>query len=109
MAAFDKNPLKVSEYLHAQIELSLLTPLKEISYLDLHDLSTKVRTDIDGLYISHNDKSTSLLLSSSDFSNSLALVTYLFEKAGISTNSLLPQAKVYTFNVEKSHDEPILA
>jgi len=111
-AAFqDKNfePLKVSEYLQTEIELSLLTPLEEVFYQDINDLASKIRPNIDGLYLCLEEKSVSILPSYwLQYPNAHDFIEHLFALCGTSRKSLLKHAKIYTFEVEKSRDESIL-
>lgn len=112
VAAFqDKHfaPLSVSQYLKSKIELSLLTPLHELNYTDIEDLRSKVTPAQDGLSISLGNKNAVLLpqfwskLSSFD-----AFFEHLLAKAGLNKKDLDSYPKIYSFQVEKSHDEPIL-
>jgi len=111
-AAFgDKNfePLKVSEYLHAQVQLSLLTPLTQINYLTLDDLYSKIHKNIDGVYVCLDDKNASLLPSYWPGASSVPnFLEQVFKAANLQACDLDKKPKVYTFQVETSHDEPIL-
>ena len=111
-AAFqDKRfePLKVSEYLQTQVELSLLTPLEEIPYLDVNDLYTKIKIGLDGIYISTGTQNGSLLPSYwSQYPNTHDFIMHLLHSCQLNESDLLKHPKVYRFQVEKSRDEPIL-
>ncbi|HIC44509.1 MAG TPA: AmmeMemoRadiSam system protein A [Sulfurimonas sp.] len=108
-AAFENNPLKVSQYLHAKIELSLLTPLSQIVYCNIPDLLSKIKNSRDGLYICLDTKSATLLPSSwTDFPHTQDFVSHLLHKANLIESDLHGRAKIYTFEIESSHDEPIL-
>ena len=111
-AAFqDTNfePLKVSEYLKAEVELSLATPLEQIQYTDIGDIYSKIRTEIDGVHIEFEDKSASLLPSYwLLYPNVHDFMAQLFKHSNITDSDLLKHPKIYTFQVEASRDEPII-
>jgi len=111
-AAFEDKafgPLKVSEYLQAELELSLLTPLEELSYLDISDLLSKIKPKIDGIYIHLEDKSASLLPCDwLQFPKVHDFIKQVFKLSNINESDLLKHPRIYIFQVEKSRDEPIL-
>ena len=112
LAAFqDKinTPLKVSDYLHASIELSLLTPTHELNYTTLEEIKNQVSVKEDGLCIIIDDKETSLLPQMWSYYPSFDLFfSQLLHKAGLTGSILSSHPKIVTFQVEKQRDEPIL-
>jgi AmmeMemoRadiSam system protein A len=111
-AAFEDErftPLKTSEFLHCSIELSLLSEPEEISYTDIDDLREKVRVGKDGLILILGDKEASFLpqiwSQLKTFDNFL---TRLLNEAGLSIEDMRHHPKIYSFQIEKERDEPIL-
>jgi len=111
-AAFqDKRfaPLSTSQYLRSKIELSLLSPLLELSYTDVEDLRSKITPNQDGIHIALGNKSATLLPQVwSKFSNFDAFFEHLLHEAGLSEKDLDSHPNIYIFQVEKSRDESIL-
>ncbi len=111
-AAFEDRrftPLKTSEYLHASLELSLLTEPKEIAYQSISDIKEQIRCGMDGLIITLGDKQAAFLpqiwnqLDSFD-----AFFSHLLQEAGLTSEMMNKHPKVFTFQVEKQSDQPIL-
>ena len=109
-AAFeDENfePLRISEYLQASLEVSLLTPLTELEYTSIEEIEKQVHSHEDGLVISLNEHQAAFLpdiwLQVADFNE---LFTALLKQSGLT--SLDQHPKVFTFQVEKQRDEPTL-
>lgn len=111
-AAFEDtrfSPLKTSEYLRSTIELSLLTPPKELTYRSLEDLKRQVIPGEDGLIISLGDKQAAFLPQIwSQLKSFDEFFEHLLHEAGLHPNDLSKQPKIFTFQVEKQRDEPIL-
>jgi len=109
-AAFEdeNNPaLKVSEYIKATIELSLLNPAKELNYETLADLKSQIRPHQDGISILYKDKEYSFLPQFwSQFDSFEDFFTALLKQAGLKDLSTHP--KVYLFQCETSSDAPII-
>lgn len=109
-AAFEDKrfePLKTSEYLQTTIELSLLTPLKELLYESIEDIKKSVKEREDGLVLSLGDKQGAFLPQIwSQLPNFDEFFARLLEESGIESLDEHPQ--VFTFQVEKQSDEPIL-
>ncbi len=101
------EPLSTSEYLQISLELSLLTPLRELIYENSDDIKKNVKPKEDGLVISLGKKQAAFLpqvwtkLSSFD-----EFFSQLLNESGI--NNLNEHPQVFTFQVEKHRDEPIL-
>ena len=110
VAAFEDerfNPLITSEYLQATLELSLLTPLKELNYENLEDIKNAVVPKEDGLVISLGKNQAAFLpqvwtqLSSFD-----EFFKQLLQDSGL--KDLNSKPKVFTFQVEKQQADAIL-
>jgi len=111
-AAFqDKNhePLKVSEYLRAKLQLSLLTPRTKLTYTSLENLKSQITPYEDGMFISLKSQQASLLPQAwSQFSSFEAFFSHLLLEADISDQELSSYPDIYIFQSETSSDEPIL-
>ena len=111
-AAFqDKKhePLKVSEYLQAKLELSLLTPQTQLTYANVDDLRSQITPYEDGLFISLRDKQAYLLPQAwSQYPSFEAFFSHLLSKSGIDEKELSTYPEVFIFQTETSSDEPIL-
>ena len=110
-AAFEDErfePLKTSEYLRSIIELSLLTPLTELKYKSIEDIKNSVNVGEDGIVIVLNDKQAAFLPQIwSQIPGFEEFFSHLLQESGLKDLSNSPQ--VFTFQVEKQSDEPILA
>ncbi len=103
------SPLKTSEYLQSKIELSLLTPPKELQYSDIADLKEKVTVGSDGLIISLDEKSSAFLPQIwSQLQDFDTFFSHLLQEAGLSLKDLSSHPQVFSFQVEKQIDEPII-
>lgn len=104
------SPLTTSEYLHATVEISLLTPPEEVEYCNEVDLKEKLRPGIDGVILALGHHQATFLPQVweqlPDFDNFFCCLS---EKAGLSREEPLKcHPKIYTYQVEKAHDEPII-
>ena len=101
------EPLRTSEYLKTIIELSLLTPLKELTYESLDDIKKAVIPKEDGVVIVLGEKQGAFLPQVwSQLSDFDTFFSHLLQESGLSSLDEHPQ--VFTFQVEKQSDEPIL-
>ncbi|MDF1880635.1 AMMECR1 domain-containing protein [Sulfurimonas sp. MAG313] len=109
-AAFESEkyePITVSKYLHARIELSLLTPFIQLQYDTIKDLESKILPFEDGLTLHLQDKTASFLpIKWSEHETFEVFIAALLKEAGISDFS--NDIKVYTFQVQKQSNDPIL-
>ena len=103
------SPMTTSEYLHAAVEVSLLTAPVELEYSDVADLKTKIRPGIDGVIIALGGRQATFLPQVweqlPDFGQFFA---HLGLKAGIGPDVLSHHPQIFTYQVEKAHDEPII-
>lgn len=111
-AAFEDksfSPLKTSEFLQCSIELSLLSEPREISYTDMDELREKVQAGTDGLILISGGKEVSFLPHLwSQIGTFDECISHLLQKAGLSIADMKQRPKIYSFQVEKERDEPIL-
>jgi len=111
-AAFEDSrfsPLTTSEYLHSSLELSLLTEPKELTYHTLTDIKEQTKCGEDGLIITLGEKQAAFLpqiwtqLTSFD-----EFFSHLLQEAGLTSDQMSEHPQVFTFQVEKQIDKPIL-
>ena len=101
------EPLKTSEYLQTTIELSLLTPLTELKYTNLEEIKEAVNPREDGLVIISGKKQAAFLPQVwSQLPSFEAFFQGLLKESGLTDLNDSPQ--IFTFQVEKQRDEPIL-
>lgn len=102
-------PLTTSEYLHCRVEVSLLTPPEEMAYDDIADLRSKIRPGIDGVILSwHGRQATFLPQVWEQLPDFDAFFAHLGQKADIGPDALRHHPQIFTYQVEKAHDEPII-
>lgn len=111
-AAFEDprfSPLKTSEYLQAKIELSLLTPPKEISYQIIDEIKKQVTPNQDGLIISLGENHSAFLPQVwSQFNDFDSFFSRLLAEAELTLHDMGSHPKISIFQIEKQIDEPIL-
>ena len=102
----DYTPLKVSDYINATLELSLITPLEKLNYTDISDIQKQVSQD-NGLLIS-TPTSQAFLLPSNWFTYDTfdKFFSKLLKDAGI---NLEEKPDIYSFEVEKERDTPLVS
>ncbi len=111
-AAFEDSrfsPLKTSEYLRSRLELSLLTEPKELAYDTIADIKRQTRCEEDGLIISLGEREAAFLPQIwSQLNDFDTFFSHLLREAGLTPEHMSEHPKVYTFQVEKQIDNPIL-
>jgi len=109
-AAFDSkgfSPLKVSQYIHSKIELSLLTPQSKLEYTSIKDIKSKLKSNIHGLVLLSMDKKTVFLPQQwIDYPSFEEFFSEVLKEANLTDLSSHP--KLYTFEIERQIDEPIV-
>ncbi len=112
-AAFEDtrfSPLKTSEYLRSSIELSLLIEPKEITYRDIDELRQKLSQGKEALIFAAGGNKTDFLpqvwSESSSFEEYLAR---LLQEAGLEAKQMRHHPKIFSFQIEKERDTPILS
>ena len=95
-------PLKERELEQIKIEVSLLSPYKELEYKDKEDLKQKIRVNIDGIILkSGSNQATFLPQVWEDIPDFDSFFVHLCNKAGLSLNCLDHHPAIYTYQVEK--------
>ena len=102
-------PMTTSEYLHAVVEVSLLTPPEELSYDDIDDLKSKIRPGIDGVILVLGGRQATFLPQVWEQLPEFELFfAHLGQKAGIGADALQHHPQIFTYQVEKAKDEAII-
>jgi uncharacterized protein len=103
------SPLTTSEYLRTTVEVSLLTPPEAVEYADAAALRQKIRPGIDGVILSlEGQQATFLPQVWEQLPTFDDFFAHLGAKAGIGTDALRRHPDIFTYQVEKAHDEPLL-
>ena len=101
------RPVRPEEYDKLEIEISLLSPPKELPYTDVEDLRRKIRPGIDGVVLRLGNYQATYLPSVweqlPDFDSFFAT---LCQKAGLAPNCLQMHPVIYTYQAEKIKEEP---
>jgi AmmeMemoRadiSam system protein A len=100
------SPLRPEEYDRIDVEISLLTPPRELPYVDKADLKAKIRPGIDGVILRLGNYQATYLPSVweqiPDFETFFAT---LCQKAGLAPNCLEAHPVIYTYQAEKIEEE----
>jgi AmmeMemoRadiSam system protein A len=95
-------PLRPEEFDQLEIEISLLTPPRELPYTDIEDLRRKIRPGIDGVILRLGNRQATYLPSVweqlPDFDSFFAT---LCQKAGLAPDCLAAHPVIYTYQAEK--------
>lgn len=103
------SPLTTSEYLHAAVEVSLLTPPEPLEYRDTPDLKAKIRPGTDGVILSLGGyQATFLPQVWEQLPEFEQFFAHLGLKAGIGSDALSRHPEIFTYQVEKVKDEAII-
>ena len=95
-------PLRPDEYGKIEIEISLLSVPRKLSYKDKEDLRRKVRCGIDGVIINLNGHQATYLPSVWEQLNNFDIFfATLCQKAGLPQNCLDSHPNVYIYQAEK--------
>ena len=112
VAAFELpqySPLGTSEYLHAAIELSLLTPLQRLEASTLQELYEAITPHHDGIVIKHTGKSAYFMPENWDNNSDIAtIIAQLHEALHVNPDPRNPDIEIFIFQTEKAKDTPIL-
>ncbi len=112
-AAFEDKrfaPLKTSEYLQSQVELSLLTPPIQVYYDSIEQLQEQIVIGEDGVILTYEDKQAAFLPQIwSQLKDFDSFFQHLLHEAGLGRDGLKLHPDIHTFKVEKQIDEPILS
>ena len=101
------QPLQKDELKNIEIEISLLTPPKELHYKDTQDLKKKIQKGRDGVIISYNGYQATYLPSVwEQLDNFESFFITLCQKAGLPGNCLELHPTIYTYEAIKIKEEP---
>lgn len=104
------SPMTTSEYLHASVEVSLLSAPQEVDYTDVEDLKAKIRPGIDGVILSVGARQATFLPQVWEQLPAFeTFFAHLGEKAGLGAHALQQHPQIYTYQVEKAEEGPILS
>jgi len=99
-------PLSESELSEIKIEVSLLSPYKELIYKDKDDLKKKIRVNVDGVILKlGSNQATFLPQVWEDIADFDSFFAHLCHKAGLSPNCLDYHPKIYTYQVEEIEEK----
>jgi AMMECR1 domain-containing protein len=111
IAAFETSeypPITVSEYLHVSIQISVLTPVKELFYNDINDLTTQITPFEDGIIMTYNEREAYLFPDTwSDIDTPASVIKRLSDALHVHS-SLEQQAKISIFQIQNAKDRAIL-
>lgn len=98
--------LRADEFDKIEIEISLLTPPKEMPYIDKADLKNKIRPGIDGIILRlGNYQATYLPSVWEQLPDFEAFFATLCQKAGLAGNCLDAHPVIYTYEAQKIEEE----
>lgn len=112
IAAFESEnypPITTSEYLHVSLQVSILTPLKELLYDNIDELQEQIAYLEDGILMSYDNKEAYLFPDTyKELNSTIQAINKLKGVLNIGHN-LNKKAKIYTFKVQNAKDKPILS
>ncbi len=102
-------PISTSEYLHAVIEVSILTSPVEIAYETVNELKSKIRVGVDGVILNNNENSATFLPQVwNELTTFDTFFSALCNKASLEANCLSQHPNIFTYQVDSAKDSPIL-
>lgn len=102
-------PLRGVEFLHAALELSLLTPLQRIEANALETLAGQITPHTDGIVVKHKDQSAYMMPENWKEQERIeSVITKLHEALHVRCNLDDPDTIVYKFQTQKAKDKPVL-
>jgi len=103
-------PLSASEYPRTAVEVSLLSEPQEVSYRDTQELKSIIRPGVDGVILALGGRQATFLPQVweqlPDFET---FFVHLGHKAGIGGNALEFHPQIFTYQVEKAKDAPLVS
>jgi AmmeMemoRadiSam system protein A len=95
-------PLREEELNDIEIEVSLLTPYKELPYKDKEDLKKKIKPNIDGVILKYGSHQATFLPQVwEELPDFELFFAHLCQKAGLRANCLDYHPEIYIYQVEK--------
>jgi AMMECR1 domain-containing protein len=110
IAAFELDeypPITTSEYLHVSVEVSILTPLKELIYGDIEQLSGEITPKDDGVLMSYKQKESYIFPDAWGDKDVKSVLLELADILGIDDISKAVP-KVEIFQIHSARDTAIL-
>ena len=102
------QPIQKTELKNIEIEISLLTPPKELYYSDVQDLKKKIRQGKDGVIIHYKGYQATYLPSVwEQLDNFESFFTTLCQKAGLPGNCLEFHPTIYTYEAIKIKEDSL--
>jgi len=96
------KPISKDELEHLDIEVSVLTPPKELKYKDILDLKAKIKIGVDGVILRYKNHQATYLPSVWEQLPSFELFfTHLCQKANLMGNCLEYHPVIYTYQAIK--------
>jgi AmmeMemoRadiSam system protein A len=96
------SPLSLDEFPDINIKISILSPFEKINAKDLKDLLSKIRPNIDGIYLkSQNGQATFLPDVWEKVSNKELFIYELYRKAGLTIDYPFSQIEWYRYTTER--------
>ncbi|MFT5836367.1 MAG: AmmeMemoRadiSam system protein A [Sulfurimonas sp.] len=100
------NPISSAEFLHLNLEVSILSEPEILEYEDYEDLLQKVRPNIDGLILTHKGhQGTFLPQVWEQLSTSKEFLEHLSTKAGATPSIYSEHPTIYRYEVEHIQEE----
>lgn len=95
------NSLSMNEFSHLTLEVSVLSEPKLLEYLNLEDLTKKIRPNIDGLILKHGShQGTFLPQVWEQLPDPIVFLEHLSMKAGSNPHIYSEHPLIYTYEVE---------
>lgn len=99
-------PLSLTEFDEMEIEVSLLSPPKEVAYQSTEELKTKIRPGIDGVVLSlSGQRATFLPQVWDDLPTFELFFAHLCNKAGLGSDCLKAHPRIELYQVDKIKGE----
>jgi len=100
------TPLREDEFDKLDIEISILTPPKELPYKDIEDLRRKIRPQIDGVILQLGNHQATYLPSVWEQLNDFdSFFSTLCQKAGLSPNCLELHPNIFIYQAKKIKED----
>jgi AMMECR1 domain-containing protein len=112
VAAFESEtypPISTSQYLHVSIQVSILTPLKLLSYHDINELISQITPFEDGIIMSYQERESYIFPDAWNKEQNIYDVLNQLSNAVKTKPSLQEQPKISIFQIQKAKDKAILS
>jgi len=103
------SPLSKDEFDNVDVEISLLSDAKIVTYENIEDLKSKIRVGIDGVILIRNHKQATFLPQVwEEIPDFDSFFEHLCAKAGLDQNALELHPDIYTYEVKKIKEDDFL-